>query len=368
MKPKFIISKSIVLNQYKIIESLADIITYSSKTNPLITPILEENTNCLFSIHLFNELKNVNDKSRVFFLAQAWDNEQIETLIKNGITNFTVDNEEDLNTLLEVLKYSNISTKITLFLRLKLRENTVKTEKYFVFGMNSDTINKRIPELAKNPNITQLGIHFHRKTQNMSEWNYQYEISNILSEETLSHLTWINMGGGLPAEYTNTNVDIFNGIFARIKEFKQWLQTKNIKLMIEPGRFIAAPAGKLHTKIISIYENNIIINASVYNSNMDALIVPVKLLVKGEISRDIIENNNGRENNRDNNNNDEDNNIRGKPYVIKGITPCSLDLFRYRVYLNNPKKGDEIVFLNAGAYNFSTDFCDLDKIETEVVE
>lgn len=346
MKPKFVISKKVVLNQYKTIESLADTITYSSKTNPVITPILEENTNCLFSIHLLNELINVKDKSRVLFLAQAWDNEQIENLVKNGITSFAVDNEEDLNILLEYLKESEV--KINLFLRLKLRENTVKTEKYFVFGMNSDTINKRVSELARNQNIAELGVHFHRKTQNMSEWNYQYEISNILSEETLSHLTWINMGGGLPAEYANTNIDIFNGIFARIKEFKQWLHTKNIKLMIEPGRFIAAPAGKLHARIISIYENNIIINASVYNSNMDALIVPVKLLVEGEIIENKSEN--------------------GKPYVIKGITPCSLDLFRYKVYLNNPKKGDEIVFLNAGAYNFSTNFCNLDTIETEVVE
>jgi len=58
----------------------------------------------------------------------------------------------------------------------------------------------------------------------------------------------------------------------------------------------------------------------------------------------------------------------GQPYVIKGITPCSMDLFRYRVYLKNPKVGDQLVFLNAGAYNFSTEFCDLEKMETKVVE
>jgi ornithine decarboxylase len=54
--------------------------------------------------------------------------------------------------------------------------------------------------------------------------------------------------------------------------------------------------------------------------------------------------------------------------VIKGVTPCSLDLFRYRVYLKNPKVGDEITFLNAGAYNFTTDFCNLEKIENEILK
>ena len=91
--------------------------------------------------------------------------------------------------------------------------------------------------------------------------------------------------------------------------------------------------------------NNIIVDASVYNSDMDALIVPVKLLVEGELKKG-----------------------EGEAYVIKGVTPCSMDLFRYRVYLKDLKEGDEIVFLNAGAYNFSTEFCDLEKIEVETIE
>ena len=76
---------------------------------------------------------------------------------------------------------------------------------------------------------------------------------------------------------------------------------------------------------------------------MDALIVPVKLKIKGELEK-------------------------GEAYVVKGVTPCSMDLFRYRVYLKNPKIGDELIFLNAGAYNFATDFCDLNKLKTKIVD
>ena len=228
-------------------------------------------------------------------------------------------------------------------LRLKLKENTLKTERYFVFGMSSDIINKRIKELRNNKKINELGIHFHRKSQNMSEWNLVYEISNVLDEETLRSLDIICIGGGIPAQYANTNVDVINIIFNRIKEFKEWL--KNTKLMIEPGRFIAAPSIKLITTIIGMHENNIIVNASIYNSDLDALIVPVKLLVENELEKG-----------------------KGRPYAIKGITPCSMDLFRYRAYLDNPKVGDELVFLNAGAYNFTSKFCDLEELKTEVVE
>lgn len=343
MNPKFILSKKKVLEQYNKVKSSADIVSYSSKTNPIVTKILEEETDCFFSIHLSNELKNVKDKSRVLFLAQGWTEEFIKELVNQKINYFAVDNESDLEMLTKFLETNDV--KIYLLLRLKLKENTLRTERYFVFGMSSEFINQKIKELGNNDKIKKLGVHLHRKSQNMSEWSLKYEISELLEEEVLEMIDVINIGGGLPSEYANTNVDVINGIFKKISEFKEWANGFKIKVMIEPGRFIAAPSVKLVTSILGIHDNNIIVNASVYNSDLDALIVPVKLLVEGELQKG-----------------------EGQPYVIKGITPCSMDLFRYRVYLKDPKVGDNIVFLNAGAYNFTTDFCDLEEIETEVVE
>lgn len=340
--PKFVLSKSKVLEQYKQVKELG-LVSYSSKTNQDVTKILEKETDCMFSVHFGNELKHIQDKSRVIFIAQGWNNDEIKSLVDKGISHFVVDNESDLDVLLEFL--DSYDGKINLLLRLRLKENTIRTEKYFVFGMKSEVINKRIKELRENSKIGKLGIHFHRKTQNMSEWNLQYEISNILDEDVFGMIDVVNIGGGMPSVYANTNVDVIKTIFDKIKSFKEWLEEKNIRMIVEPGRFLAAPAVKLATKIIGIHENNIIVNASVYNTDMDAIVVPVKLLIEGELPKN-----------------------KGKAYVVKGITPCSMDLFRYRVYLENPKVGDEMVFLNAGAYNFASDFCDLEKIPTEVTE
>ncbi len=346
-KPKFVVSKSKVSEQFERVSGLADIVSYSSKTNQTVTGILEEGTNAMFSVHFANELKHVKDKSRVIFIAQAWSKEEMGELLGQGISHFIVDNEPDLDTFLGFLGESD--AKVSLLLRAKLRERTLKTERYFVFGMGSAAVNKRIRQIRADkklgPKIRELGIHFHRKTQNMSEWDLQYAVSNILEQDTLKMIDLVDIGGGIPVDYANTNKKILPGIFKKIREFREWLNKKGIRLIIEPGRFISGPPTKLVTTIIGIHENSIIVNASVYNTNLDALMVPVKLLVEGELSRGD-----------------------GKPYVIKGATPCSMDLFRYRVYLREPKVGEEIVFLNAGAYNFHSDFCDLDRIETEIVD
>ncbi|SES74861.1 ornithine decarboxylase [Methanococcoides vulcani] len=342
--PKFTLSKKVVLEQYNKVREVVDILGFSSKTNPRVSPMIEENTDGFLSVHMINELKHVKDMSRVLFLAQGWTSGIVEDLYERGIRSFAVDNEFDLEILLSTIEPTD--WKITLLLRLKLKEHSLRTERYFVFGMSSDIINERVAQLKDTPHIEKLGVHFHRKTQNVNEWKIQQDIEDVLSEETLEAIDILNIGGGLPSEYANTNVDVIGGIFRRITELREWLHEKDIQLMIEPGRFISAPAGKLITYITGVYDNNIIVNASVYNSDMDAILVPVKLRVDGEVGNNA-----------------------GKPYVIKGCTPCSMDLFRYRVYLKDkPKIGDEIVFINAGAYNFTSNFCDLEEIPTEIIE
>lgn len=344
MAPRFILSKSVALEKYGEVEKVVDIVSYSSKTNPLVTEILEESTDSMFSVHSVYELKNIKDKSRVIFLAQGWNEEEISGLLSEGIRFFVVDNSQDLDVLKKYLGENEVFG-INLFLRLKLKENTLRTEKHFVFGFNSDFINKEISSLKEISGVESVGIHFHRKTQNLAEWDFKRELQNVLEERVFQIIDYLIMGGGLPSVYANTNVKVFSGIFDRISEFRNWLNSKGVKVISEPGRFISAPAVKLETNIKAIYENNIVVDASVYNSDLDALIVPVKLLLEGERLKG-----------------------EGEAYCVKGITPCSMDLFRYRVYLNEPKVGDKLIFLNAGAYNFTTEFCDLPKIETIVVD
>ena len=95
-RAKFILSKKKVLEQYAKVKQAADIVSYSSKTNQNVTPILEKETDCMFSVHFVNELKHVKDMKRVIFLAQGWTEEGIKHLINKNISWFVVDNEGDL--------------------------------------------------------------------------------------------------------------------------------------------------------------------------------------------------------------------------------------------------------------------------------
>lgn len=339
-KAKFVFSKKAIIDNFSKLQELTDIVAYSVKSNPLITQILEEKTNSFFLIHHINELQYIKDTKRILFMLHSPEKEELDVLFEKGVDNYIVDNINDLNFLEKHLQSEN--KQITLFLRMRLKEYTVQTGRYFVYGFFSRDINELIPKLKKNKNIKQLGIHTHRKTQNLSEWNIVGELEESLSPETWQSISYLDIGGGIPIDYKNVKAETIKDIYRKIKELKAHANSKNIKLIIEPGRAIAGPSGKLVTTIKNIVDDTIFIDASVFNSAMDLIVANIKLLVEGEL---------------------EEGTKGATAYVIKGLTPASEDIFRYRVYLYPPEVGDKIVFLNAGAYIYYTDLFNLERPE-----
>jgi len=336
-KAKFILSKKKLMDNYNEIKDKTDIVSYSYKTNPDIGKLLEE-TDCMFSVHTIENLTQ-KDLNRVWFFAQAWNTEELNLLFEKNVVNFVVDNENDLTLLLNYIKENN--KKINLLLRMRLKEHTIHTGKHFVYGFFSAKVNELLPELKKNSNIIELGIHFHRKTQNVSEWSLKQELI-----DTIKHwdkIDLVNIGGGLPAEYKNFRQEVLKNIFEKISLLRRWLNNQNIKMIIEPGRYLAASPIKLEAEITNIYDNNIIVNCSVYNSAMDTFVANIRLLVENELKEGIS-------------------------YTIKGCTPDSMDIFRYKVFLEKQKIGIKIVFLNAVAYNFASNFFNLAKLQTVIID
>jgi ornithine decarboxylase len=131
-------------------------------------------------------------------------------------------------------------------------------------------------------------------------------------------------------------------IFDQLSKVKEFLDGHEIEFYVEPGRFLAGPCVKLETEVLQVYDQTIVLDCSVYNSAIDSMVTNIRMLVEGELDS-------------------------GDAYLVKGNTPTRDDIFRYKVFLDDPKVGDALVFLNAGAYNYWCDFCSLEKLETKVV-
>ncbi len=339
---RFILSKGKLLEQVDKLKSLGMRISYSYKTNKEVGNVLQEISDIDFSIHSREEIDIILDKKRIWFFIQAESKEELKEILEDGVRNFVVDNEVDLERLLSVIN----GYQINLSLRMKFSEHRIGSGKYFVYGMPAKKINKIVERIWRNNSIDHLGVHIHRKSQNVSEWDIKEEIEDSLTKETLNRISFLNLGGGLPIRYRSYALKVLDYIFEKILEVRKFLEDYNIETWIEPGRFLAAPCIKLETEIIQIQENNIIINTTIYNCALDTLLTGTKMLVQGELEEE-----------------DE-----GKYFLIKGNSPTRDDIFRYKVKLKEPKVGDKIIFLNAGAYNYTTDFFGYKKLETKIIE
>jgi len=347
-EPKFILSKKVLREQVKKLEELGLGISYSYKTNRVVGQVLQDMKECenvTFSIHAKEEIQEIKDKHKILFFLQAESEKDLKEILKEGIRSFVVDNEIDFEAILKVIE--KLKVKINLMLRMKFQEHRIGTGKYFVYGMSSNKVNELITKLKDNCLIEKIGVHIHRKSQNVSEWEIIGELEDSLTEENLKIIKIIDLGGGLPSIYANSNPKIFEYIFLKLKETKKWLSEKGIEAIIEPGRFLAAPCIKLKVNVIQKYENKLIINTTIYNCALDTILTQTKMLVEGEVSEEQ----------------------EGDYFLIKGNSPTRDDIFRYKVKLSKDiKVGDEIIFLNAGAYNYTTDFFNFKKLETQIKE
>ena len=344
---KFILSKNKLIEQVRTLENLELNVSYSYKTNRIVGTVLQELEECKsvnYSIHAFEEINAIKDKEKIWFFTQAENEKELDNLMNMGIRNFVVDNEVDLERLLKAIEDKKI--KINLSLRMKFQEHRIGTGKYFVYGMPSIKVNEWIIRIKENPLLGNLGIHLHRKSQNTSEWEIKQEIEDSLEEEVLERINMINLGGGLPSIYRSSNVDVFPYIFGKIREAVKWLKEKDIETVIEPGRFLAAPCVRLECEVIQKYNGNLILNTTIYNCALDNVLTGTKMLVEDEKK-------------------DEEG---GREYLIKGNSPTRDDIFRYKVKLSEKDIGDKVIFLNAGAYNYTTDFFGYKKLDTEIVD
>jgi ornithine decarboxylase len=340
---KFILSKKKLLEQVKILENIGLKISYSYKTNKEVGNILQGLCPWVyFSVHAKEEIDMIEDKSKIWFFSQAESVSELGKILGKGVRNFVIDNEIDLQRIVDVV--NDLAIQINLSLRMKFKEHRVGSGKYFVYGMFSEKVNSLIRVVKDNPFIEKLGIHIHRKSQNTSEWRIQEELGDSLERDVLEIIDFVNLGGGIPVEYRSYTSKVSQYIFGKLDDARRFLDGFGIETIIEPGRFIAAPSIKLITEIIQMYNGNIVLNTTIYNCALDCILTGTKMLVEGELDEG------------------------GKVYLLKGNSPTRDDIFRYKVRLKNLKVGERIVFLNAGAYNYSTDFFGYKKLKTEIVE
>ncbi len=359
--PCFVLYKSIIedkLREFK--ANFNGECAYSLKTNPhpeIARLIHQRGYN--FTVCSIEELqklqKIIGNISRIIYLSPALDKEELRKVLQVGVKRLSLDSPSHVE--MAILYIHDLEE---VFLRVatghKVQQEDFPYEKISYLGVPIDESLSYLEVISRHG--TNVGIHNHLSSQNtdLGSWrdnlDVLYEFINSAKQKVLP-LNSINLGGGFPVSY-NKQAPYLEEIADIVSEFQSRVRAfyPNISYVFEPGRYIVGESAVLITRVKQKKKfgdkNILIVDASTYNSSMDTILVGLNLPCQ------VFH--------------DEDNYKPKEHYTIRGRSPCSLDVFRKDVALPKTEVGDYIVFLNAGAYNFSSDFVSLEKPKTVICD
>ncbi len=165
---------------------------------------------------------------------------EIRAALRFGIRTFVVDNPDELR------KFRKFRARAAVLLRLSFRDPTAVVDLSRKFGCEPAAVVPML-ELAQSLGVTVQGLSFHVGSQ-VAEPKKYVEAIGVCAEliehagaAGLADLSLLDIGGGFPIAY--------GGTVQPIREFcrpiRQALKKlpRGVRVIAEPGRFIAGPSG-----------------------------------------------------------------------------------------------------------------------------
>lgn len=318
-------------------------IFYAVKANnysKLVKELVENNFG--FDIATKEELEYIinlgGDVSKITFSAPSKKSSDIEYALKAGVKYYAFDSEVEIDKICKIAHTQKI-TDFHLCARMAASNKDAVFNLSDKFGMTKEYFRSLMRKAVRNKWPIH-GITFHVGSQNLYAGAWKKSIESSLSlineyEELGGKIDYINLGGGIPANYNSETQDLEYYVSLLIKYVVQLRKLKpNIKVMIEPGRAMCANTMVLVCRVIDIknYKKppTIIVDTGVFNGMIEPLEHFEYPLYRNLYGKTDM-----------------------KYYRIAGFTCEGYDVLNNRALL--PKKirlGDPVIFEFAGAYTF----------------
>lgn len=234
---------------------------YAIKANPypdIIKTFVK--LGCGFDVASGNEMNLVlrlgARPDRIIFANTIKSIPDIQAAHKSGVKFMTFDNEPELY---KIAKHAPLTR---VLVRIKVVNMGSQVELSLKFGADVDQAVFLLGK-AKALGLRPEGVCFHVGSQCMKAENYVEALrvtANIFENARKEGLplTTLDIGGGfLIRHFDHETGPAFEDMAREIKKEIRHLFPKNVKVMAEPGRFLAGPAGTLVTQVVGrTFRNN----------------------------------------------------------------------------------------------------------------
>ncbi len=254
---------------------------------------------------LYKALKIGVKAKKIVYASVGKTQDEIAKAIQAGILFFNVESDSELRVINRIAgrlgKLAQVAIRINPDIEPQTHEYITTGKLTNKFGIGLEEAFRIFENRGSFPNININAIHMHIGSQIISSRPFIGAIRRVLDfiQKLLLlgiRIEYLNIGGGLGIIYKNERPQTA-GQFA--KNIRGLLKKANLKIILEPGRFIVGNAGILVTKVIYVKENHkkrfVIVDAGMNDLMRPALygayhdIVPLlRRGNRGKIKVDIV--------------------------------------------------------------------------------
>ncbi|OXU15907.1 diaminopimelate decarboxylase [Sedimentisphaera salicampi] len=204
---------------------------------------------------LFRAIKAGADMKKIVYAGVGKTDQEIKQALDAGIEYFNIESEEELENLIRLSSERGCTAKAALRVNPDVDPKThayiTTGKKESKFGVDIERAEKVFDTYSHNPSVKLRAIHIHLGSGGNTVDPYVEAIEKILTlVDTLRskgyEIEALDIGGGYGADYVT-------GYGPSAKQYAEaivpLLKGKNLKLILEPGKSIAANAGILLSEV-----------------------------------------------------------------------------------------------------------------------
>ncbi|MCK4886725.1 MAG: diaminopimelate decarboxylase [Planctomycetes bacterium] len=198
------------------------------------------------------------DISKVVYAGVGKTDKEIVEALNAGIGYFNIESEAELENLIKLAKENNKSTKVALRINpdvdYKSHAYITTGKKENKFGVDIECALEVFDKYGNDKLVKLCAVHVHLGSGGKTIDPYVIAVEKILPviDELRNRgheIETLDLGGGYGADYESDSVPSAVDYAAGIVPL---LKGKNLKLILEPGKSIAANAGMLLSRVLYI--------------------------------------------------------------------------------------------------------------------
>ncbi|MGI9246372.1 MAG: type III PLP-dependent enzyme [Steroidobacteraceae bacterium] len=252
--PLLLVDLDVVRRQYRALQAALPGVQlfYALKPLPNLAVVAElRDLGASFDLATTGEIKLVKaagiKPARCIHTHPIKSDADIRAALRFGIRTFVADNPD------EVRKFARYGDRVELMLRLSFRDPTAVVDLSRKVGCEPAAV-LHLLELARSLGVRVRGLSFHVGSQVADPAKYVeaigacHELMDQARAQGLGRLELLDIGGGFPIGYRREPIPIAQFC----KPIRQALRRlpRGTRVIAEPGRFIAGPAGTAVSSVV----------------------------------------------------------------------------------------------------------------------